>query len=317
MKWTVAAFVRVLVAVSLVPLSPLDAQQPSGTRAPAADAGIQHDGPMCVLAGEHARLTACFDSVVAQARLVFRGGGLSNYYRIDMAPDDPKRPCVSGLLPKLKVREARTHQGDLNVQYYIESTKTDLVTARTRLFALQVVDSPSECTGRIADSVPDAEVSPMPVDPQAPPYTQAAAGSHWTAEEASAAAAATPAPKGKGKGGGGAGKWVLPILVGGAVLAAALAVPVGSEDSGSNSGSGGGTCTATNQCSSIGTRYCGTFNGDPQGSSNVRCGSDAACHCCYTVNNRCAITCSSSNPCIDRNTMCVEGVCVFKVGAAF
>jgi hypothetical protein len=318
MNWKTSRIIRVFLALSLVPLSPLGAQQPGGTDAAAAagEGGIQHDGPMCVMADEHARLTACFDAVVAKARLVFRGGGISNYYRIDMSPDDPQRPCVSGFLPKLKRRQARTHQGAARVQYYIETTRPDLVTARTRLFGLEVVDTPSECQGRLADSVPEAEVNPMPADPNDPPFPQAAQSTHWRADapaEAPAEASAdvptgAPATAAPGKKGGGP-PLGLAILGGAAALTAALLVPVGGDDlsNGGTGGSGSGSCSGNNQCANVGNQFC-------SGSANVRCGNDGLCHCCYTVNNRCALTCSSSNPCIDRNTTCVQGVCVFTVG---
>jgi hypothetical protein len=313
MKSKASQIVRVFLALSLVPLSPLGAQQPGATEAStgAGEGGIQHDGPMCVMADEHARLTACFDAVVAKARLVFRGGGLSNYYRIDMAPDDPQKPCVSGFLPKVKRRQARTDHGAARVQYYIESTRSDLVTARTRLFGLEVVDTPSECKGRLADSVPEADVNPMPADPNDPPFPQAAQSTHWHAgpadapAEASAEASTAAAPAKKG----GGPPLGLAVLAGGAALAAGLLIPVGGDDlsNGGTGGSGGGTCSGNNQCANVGNQFC-------SGSANVRCGGDGLCHCCYTVNNRCALTCSSSTPCIDRNTMCVQGVCVFTVG---
>jgi hypothetical protein len=300
---------RVLILAFLLPVSSL--------RAEGED--IRHSPPDCVLAGEHAKLTACFDSVVARSRLVFRGGGISNYYRIDMTPDDLQHGCVNGFLPKLKRRDARTAAGNAVVQYYIESTRSDLMSARTKLADLKVVASAAECKGTTAPSVPEADVDPMPVDPRNPPYAQAAPGSYWdagagderTTETVDASASATPVPEKKG--GGSIGKTLLlTAALTGAAVAAAVAIgpnPGGGGDGGGGGGGGGngGFCSATSQCASVGTGCSG-------GSANVRCASDGLCHCCYDVNGRCQ-SCSASAPCIDRNTSCVTGVCVFNQGA--
>jgi hypothetical protein len=312
-RWLASAVIVTMIA----PASTLRAAGSAQTPAPpngSAASGIRHTAPDCVLAGEHARLTACFDSVVARSRLVFRGGGVSNYYRVDMAPDDLRHGCANAFLPKVKRRAARTHAGNAVVQYYIEATGKDLMSARTRVADLKVVETAAECKGTVAESVPEAAVEPAPLDPQDPPFAQAASdyfetspGDERTTEAPEGQASATAVPP---KHGSSVGKTLLlTTALTGAIVAGALAIGPKSGtsgDGGGGNGGNGGSCSATSQCASVGTGCSG-------GPANVRCASDGLCHCCYDVNGRCQ-ACSASSPCIDRNTTCVTGVCIFNNG---
>src|SRR6185436_9204607 len=124
----------------------------TGTFAGAQDLTINHDQVGCIVAGQYAKLQACFapgDSLKL-ARVYFRAQGTPTYYYVDMKPG-PKPAataageappaglsCLDGILPKAQ----KTITG---VDYYIEGTNKAFGTARTAEYTPIVVESAQEC----------------------------------------------------------------------------------------------------------------------------------------------------------------------------
>jgi hypothetical protein len=107
--------------------------------AAAAGLAIEHKPVKCIVAGEFAKLNACFvpASFLARGRVYFRLEGTTPWFYVETRPD---APCQAGVFPKAKKELIGKH-----LEYYVQGIDRSFLEAQDEQNRALIVRSEQDC----------------------------------------------------------------------------------------------------------------------------------------------------------------------------